>query len=1592
MQGKKMKKIGGRINKYLIAIIATILMAFLGIVVGLGGISLDREVRADTERLEGSWLDNFYGYTADLSGGTAPMVNITSPQDFAWACLILYNATSSLYENTTFYIKTPVLDMGMYYWTPMGSPEFPFKGRFVLDESLMTKKVTIKNLRISNTKDQYSRELNAFGLFGAVDQCVSDGQGLMECFELENIEIDIDTSVVPDTDSDVYIGGLAGYYAGKGKSTSPNDAAMTDCVASGVINVDLENSASTKNVHVGGLVGYVSEQSKISFVNGGTNSVDITIGTNTASTYYVGGYAGTNAGTISGIASSVDRSKVSTSPLVMQSRIYSGVGYCGLIAGQNTTSAKIQEMNVGKEGDTKAELVYKENLNPIVGGGIVGLNNGQVSTCKSYALITAYNQIFGGIIGQNKGYVLDCINFGDIVVDGVKAMTYGAVDIDTSKIVNMLYLGGIVGLNETTSATIMQCTNHGAIKGENLNAINGGMVGGIAGVNKNKISNCLNTANLGFGMGAENIGGIAGVNEGIIDSDIAATDGANLFTANYGSITGYLYVGGIAGILGRADGSSSDNFSIAYCYNLGELTGTNNSFTNIGGIVGWIKNCGTETKIDNCFNKGSVGTIESTNIAGGIVAKASAKFILSNMANYSDVLANTAAGGIMGAMESPVLPTFERCLATGRVLSNDVTKMGGVIGYSNLSATASLTSCVFDLGVAGYDLPQRLAAGYTPGQVSPLRLVGSESFSTKNAPITYYLTLPGVDDTNARSYSTYYLRENSDNWYFKDVEQMTTHNVHYYPVLKVFFDAGVIGDTVNANCVMRVPSQNLIKVMIQNYLPDYWDTTGDAIVYCQTSINLYPNMVLESVLDDAGNGQYIIQGQTVARPTASATVLDRQEYEDNGILTDYYLAQNADGREGKYWSHKGFNPGFVVDSPLGTTAFDFATPITENKNVFIVWTPKSFGVTVKIFNDDTNMYEDVTAQLDAPITITYNMKPGSTQEVQKMSRLGKTFWGWRTDSNLNRVDYATEDDWINAWSTASNILPCDVLYEDGIVLYGMFSSLKITLTLHGGQVNGVAGIFTGRGNSTQYMTIVQYEQEIQLDIPVLDVDGYEFRGYYSEPDGGVICVDMSGKFVSTLMESTEFFARWIYTIQTISYISIKDNGDFVTLKEVNANFNRAIAIENRLNQQKAMEWGIDYTLLDANVDPKGYSFAGCFADTNFTTPFDFETKILDSMNIYVKWDLLSFTLKLNANIGKNPDGILRAGGWGESQEKIITLLVPYNTNLLNYLRDWRNNNIVDSSVTVEGFTPLEMAGDSYLWSREAIAMGVDFDHTAEYIVSLSNNNYWMPANDNLELFVIWQRDTGRLIFNANGGNFGDGITKSFDVFYEYNLKMAIEDFASQMTVPTKQGWAFKHWSLSPDGGPVTDTARMGLECTLYAVYGEQRTVTFYVIGAYPENIVGQIVVFDGATIGEGLNMEEIDQKIDAILNTGDGTESAFELDYWVEMTYDLGYNITESSEKFDFENRVINENINLLAKLKPNENYVAPNKDTTNYILVAGIVMVVALVLLFVVILTRPSKEKLTTNKKSKNKDIQAQLDQIRELEQRRKDLDNPYD
>lgn len=193
-------------------------------------------------------------------------------------------------------------------------------------------------------------------------------------------------------------------------------------------------------------------------------------------------------------------------------------------------------------------------------GGIVGLTDNSavtITNCHNYVDVSSSSTSVGGILGfdTSGSTISGCTNSGNIV---------------SSTSYRSAYIGGIMG--RTASASISNCHNYGDVTVSN----GGGRIAGILGyaVYAASVTSCSNSGNIDGGSSSSYssyIGGILGYGYYIACSDCY----------NTGSVKGYQYVAGIAGMC-----STSTN-----CYNIGSVSGDSTKLYGVAYGISSFSNC-----------------------------------------------------------------------------------------------------------------------------------------------------------------------------------------------------------------------------------------------------------------------------------------------------------------------------------------------------------------------------------------------------------------------------------------------------------------------------------------------------------------------------------------------------------------------------------------------------------------------------------------------------------------------------------------------------------------------------------------------------------------------------------------------------------------------------------------------------------------------------------------------------------------------------------------------------------------------------------------------------------------------------------------
>lgn len=368
------------------------------------------------------------------------------------------------------------------------------------------------------------------------------------------------------------------------------------------------NGATIQNltVNVTNNAGATSAGGLVGAVNGTTTIRNCTVNGTISGTHQVGGFVGFAQGVYQDntlvlpcnltIEGCINNATVTTTSQASDNNRTSAGGFVGYVnAGATVTIKSYTDEN----GQTKKST-----------------NNGKISTTSS-----ADNKGVGGFVGYSYGKITltDCVNEKNATITGKERVGglvgyIGKADSDsqkemvisgcenkaavTSNSTNDVYgIGGIVGYNSGHKVAITNCINSGAITGTHETA-------GIIGYSDHsEISNCTNS---GAVSGFATVGGIVGKMGG--GSIVSCKNTATVKASKARDIDGDngAYLGGIAGWA---------NGNVNNCYNSGTVT-TETSWGNsniVGGIVGYLVNGKT---VSYCYNSGNV--VGSDNI-GGIV-------------------------------------------------------------------------------------------------------------------------------------------------------------------------------------------------------------------------------------------------------------------------------------------------------------------------------------------------------------------------------------------------------------------------------------------------------------------------------------------------------------------------------------------------------------------------------------------------------------------------------------------------------------------------------------------------------------------------------------------------------------------------------------------------------------------------------------------------------------------------------------------------------------------------------------------------------------------------------------------------------------
>lgn len=724
------------------------------------------------------------------------------------------------------------------------------------------------------------------------------------------------------------------------------------------------------------------------------------------------------------------------------------------------------------------------------GGSIAGIarNSSSITNCYNSATISNTSRV-GGIVGkiESGSDIYDCINTGSVTGSGD-------------------YVGGIVGyINSTGSyAYVYRCYNRGTVLSDQYR---GGIVGYMVGGSsyRTRIEDCVNN---GYVNGNSNetaanyVGGICGyASQGRIYNC------SSLYDHIYGNS---LYLGSyVGGILGYGE----DYIRIDECFNKSNVHGG----LFLGGIVGFAINA----TLYDCLNVGTISiskdsSSDGVGTAGGIVGAAVSSSIYRciNRGNLS--WPSSYAGMIIGGIAGIMADTYEdvdygssylrSCINTGSLTATTGLFIGGVIG--GLGGDGEISSNYTD------DVNPYAVSGILPG-------VGSNpagQAETKDLDSAANVRTCLNTDSNFTSHKyafDYALRNNT--WVFDNYNNNYNSGYPYlgYTPTGVFiFDknGGHGGDEIaEFTYYGNYPSISSLPTRTGYYFSGY-TTTKNGTTYRYNS-------------SGSPSSTYITSTHTGAYSTLYA----------KWTIETYTLNFNANGGSVSPASKTAtYNSTATLPTPTKTgytfTGWtyngqtytnSFTVPDLGNNGASITfvaqWRANNYSISYSlgIGSWGSNPKYTTNTQYDRAFEVSNPVAP-----------TGYTFTGWTAGGanfNSTTARYGSGSNSCNYTWNGSTLVKTNHFFKNlafadngSVTMTANYTANVYTITLDKGSGSGGTSTIYMKYNTGWYSNISATGSPITSITKPNAPTGYNFLGYYTEPNGeGNLIINSAGKIVAS---------------------------------------------------------------------------------------------------------------------------------------------------------------------------------------------------------------------------------------------------------------------------------------------------------------------------------------------------------------------------------------------------------------------------------------------------------------------------------------------
>ncbi len=277
-----------------------------------------------------------------------------------------------------------------------------------------------------------------------------------------------------------------------------------------------------------------------------------------------------------------------------------------------------------------------------------------------------------------------------LLVGNCEACEIASVEVTGTVTVAGNRVGGLAGLLTETTSTLASSSSAAVVQG---NSLTGGLAGLVSA------ATVTDTCASGAVTGTTKVGGLAGG-----ASDFALLDR----TCATGAVTGSQQVGGLVGVLGPPNSPTPGNAAtINRSFASGNITATDPSRAEAGGLVGTFWNNNADHRIANSFATGSVvgagqvgGLVGSSAQLNAITATSYAVGALSGPADNST---GGAFGKVVYTLEYDYRAVYWNTETTGRTFG--LGGLGSVTTGLNISNVTGLTSeqMRYSSNFAGWD-------------------------------------------------------------------------------------------------------------------------------------------------------------------------------------------------------------------------------------------------------------------------------------------------------------------------------------------------------------------------------------------------------------------------------------------------------------------------------------------------------------------------------------------------------------------------------------------------------------------------------------------------------------------------------------------------------------------------------------------------------------------------------------------------------------------------------------------------------------------------------------------------------------------------